>query len=66
MYILNLFIAYSNLKKPHFRCLKIMYLMFLLSFPGALNDKKSPCNAGDSGSIPGSGRSPGGGNGNPL
>ena len=27
---------------------------------------KSVCNAGDSGAIPGSGRSPGGGNGNPL
>ena len=28
--------------------------------------KESACNAGDSGSIPGSGRSPGGENGNPL
>ena len=28
--------------------------------------KESTCNAGDPGSIPGSGRSPGGGNGNPL
>ena len=28
--------------------------------------KKLPTNAGDAGSIPGSGRSPGGGNGNPL
>ena len=28
--------------------------------------KASACNAGDVGSIPGSGRSPGGGNGNPL
>ena len=28
--------------------------------------KESACNAGDTGSIPGSGRSPGGGNGNPL
>ena len=27
---------------------------------------ESPCNAGDLGSIPGSGSSPGGGNGNPL
>ena len=29
-------------------------------------DKESACNAGDLGSIPGLGRSPGGGNGNPL
>ena len=28
--------------------------------------KESACNAGDPGSIPGSGRSPGEGNGNPL
>ena len=28
--------------------------------------KVSACNAGDSGSVPGSGRSPGEGNGNPL
>ena len=28
--------------------------------------KESACNAGDRGSIPGSGRSPGGGNGNPF
>ena len=29
-------------------------------------DKESTCNAGDTGSIPGSERSPGGGHGNPL
>ena len=31
-----------------------------------LNGKESACNAGDQGSIPGSGRSPGEGNGYPL
>ena len=31
-----------------------------------LRGKKSTCKAGDSGPIPGSGRSPGGGQGNPL
>ena len=30
------------------------------------NGKESACNAGDPGSVPGSGRSSGGGNGNPL
>ena len=34
--------------------------------PGASVVKNSPANAGNSGSIPGSGRSPGGGNGNTL
>ena len=38
-------------------------------FPGGTVVKNLPANAGDArdtGSIPGSGRSPGGGNGNPL
>ena len=35
-----------------------------LGFPGGSNGKDSACNAGDLGSIPGSGRSPGGRNGN--
>ena len=36
------------------------------SFPGGSEVKTSACSAGDLGSIPGSGRSPGEGNGNPL
>ena len=35
-------------------------------FPGGSEVKASACNAGDLGSIPGLGRSPGEGNGNPL
>ena len=35
-------------------------------FPGGSEVNVSACNAGDLGSIPGSGRSPGEGNGNPL
>ena len=35
-------------------------------FPGGSDGKESACNAGDHGSIPGSGKSPGEGNGNPL
>ena len=37
-----------------------------LSFPCGSDGKESACNVGDSGSIPGLGRSPGEGNGNPL
>ena len=37
-----------------------------MGFPGGSADKESTCNAGDLGSIPGLGRSPGEGNGNPL
>ena len=37
-----------------------------LGFPGGSEVKASACNVGDLGSIPGSGRSPGEGNGNPF
>ena len=37
-----------------------------MGFPGGSECKASACNAGDLGSIPGSGRSPGEGNDNPL
>ena len=46
-----------------------MYFLFLMlfwGFPGGSDGKASACNEGDLGSIPGSGRSPGEGNGNPL
>ena len=37
-----------------------------LDFPGGSDGKESACNAGDPASIPGLGRSPGGGHGNLL
>ena len=37
-----------------------------MGFPGGSDGKASAYNAGGPGSIPGSGRSPGEGNGNPL
>ena len=37
-----------------------------MGFPGGSVIKNLPTKAGDAGSIPGSGRSPGEGNGNPL
>ena len=53
-----------------------MFVIYLLSFstswlycpmgfPGGSDSKEPTCNAGDLGLIPGSGRSPGGGHGNP-
>ena len=47
-------------RKTIYNNLKIGY------FPGGSDVKASACNVGDLGSIPGSGRSPGEGNGNPL
>ena len=41
-------------------------LLLQLGFPGDSAGKESACNAGDLGSIAGSGRSPGEGNGKPL
>ena len=40
--------------------------LHLVSFPGGSEVKVSVCYTGELGSIPGSGRSPGEGNGNPL
>ena len=37
-----------------------------MGFPGGSDDKESTCNVGDLSSVPGLGRSPGGGLGNPL
>ena len=37
-----------------------------MGFPSGSDGKESACNEGDLGSIPGSGRSPGEGNGYPL
>ena len=54
--ILKHLIIYLSLAKPH----------GMRGFPGDSDSEESACNAGDSGSIPGLGRSPGEGNGNPL
>ena len=43
-----------------------LFSVRLWDFPGGSNGKESACNAGDVSSIPGSGRSPGEGNGYPL
>ena len=40
-------------------------LVLIWGFPGGSDGKESVCNAGDMGSIPGSGRSPGEETGNP-
>ena len=42
----------------------LLHMILPIIFPSV--GKESGCNAGDLGSIPGSGRSPGEGNGNPL
>ena len=47
----------AQIKKPS---------IFLWGFPGGTVVMNLPANAGDTGSIPGLGRSPGEGNGNPL
>ena len=49
-----------------FSCVSLGNPFHPLGFPGGLAGEESACNAGDLGSIPGLGRSPGGGHGNPL
>ena len=45
---------------------KIQFISQYTCFPGDSDSNESACRAGDLGSIPGSGRSPGEGNGYPL
>ena len=40
--------------------------LVIVGFPGGLDGKESTCSVGDRGLIPGLGRSPGEGHGNPL
>ena len=47
-------------------CVSCMHICPFMGFPGGSGGKESACNARDPSSIPGSGRSPGEGNGNPL
>ena len=49
-------------------CLLVQLFITIIyqGLPGGSDGKESACNTGDSGSVPGSGRSPGEGNGNPL
>ena len=55
----------QSLGKAGWRFLKWLSIE-LASFPGGSAGKESACNVGDLGSIPGSGRSPGEGNGSPF
>jgi len=48
------------------RTYSISFSFFSRDFPGGSDGKASVYNAGDLGSFPGLGRSPGEGNGNPL
>ena len=43
-----------------------VFIKFIKGFPGGSDGKESTCNAGDQGSIPGLGRSPGEDDGNLL
>ena len=71
MFKAALFIVAKTWKQP--KCLsidawikKIWNAHTIEGFPGSSNGKESACNAGDRGSIPGLGRSPGGGHSNAL
>ena len=66
--------AYSNSCPLHWWChptisssvVPFSFFNLCKDFPGGSDGKESACNEGDLGSIPGLGRSPGGGHGNPL
>ena len=61
-----LFICFKWKKLGHIFMLSRQRIKLLRGFPGGSEGKASACNVGDPGSIPGSARSPGEGNGHPL
>ena len=58
----------GNVKKEyiHKTYICVVCIFIYMGFPGGSDGKESACNAGDLGLIPGLGRSPGEGHGNPL
>ena len=58
-------IHYSSLNKDSVETGRKTFGVYF-GIPGGSDGKESTCNAEDLGSIPGLGRSPGGGHGNPL
>ena len=50
----------------YFKVFDLIFVNNRMGFPGDSGGKQSACSAGDPGLIPGSGISPGGGNGYPL
>ena len=63
MYLIHLYDRKSVFNDSSFY---VFLYLTIRGFPGGSEDKVSACNAGDLGSIPGLGRSPGEGNDNPL
>ena len=63
---MNLPILGISHKRNHTVFVLLCLASFSWGFPSSLVGKESACNARDPGSIPGSGRSPGEGNGSPL
>ena len=67
--LFNIILCRNKKNYKRLLILTIFFLInvyFILGFPGGSDSKESTCNVGDLGSIPGSGRYPGEGNGNPL
>ena len=60
------FFSYQKTKRHKIPCLKIFCSLIHALLPGGSDGEESACLVGDLGSIPGSGRSPGEGNGNSL
>ena len=59
-------VSFSVLVSSGYMPMGLLGHMVVLDFPGGSDGKASVYNAGDLGSIPGSGRSAGEGKGNPL
>ena len=63
--VVAVFIVFDSLKHSYFQMEGKNRATLVLGFPSGSDGKESCCNAGDLGLSPGSGKSPGKGNGNP-
>ena len=66
MYSLDACKMMNILTVKFFSLKNFLSFTIIKGFPGGAEVRASACSVGDLGSIPGSGRSPGDGNGNPL
>ena len=64
--LLGIYLPQRNKTYVHTEMQNVYSSFVRNSFPGGSDGKESACNAGDPGSVPGSGRSPGEWNGHPL
>ena len=66
VYVVSEFLSHTQVRNKFSNYVQVFFFLWGGAFPGGSDCKERLCNSGDLGSIPGSGRSSGEGNGYPL